>query len=327
MRILVTGGAGYVGGFTVRWLLEAGHEVTVLDDLSGGHRAAVEAAPLVVGDIGDQETVRELLAQSRAEAVIHFAASVRVDESVERPSLYWRNNVAKTLTLLEQMIEARVYRFVFSSSAATYGPSDSETLKEDAPTNPANPYGATKLTMERIAGDFARAYGLGFAALRYFNACGASPDGAHGEDHSPESHLIPLLLRSGPEAANTFRVFGDDWKTEDGTCVRDYVHVDDLASAHQASLRACERGRGRVYNVGTGQGHSVLQVIASVERVTGHRIALEMAPRRPGDVARLVACPDRLQQELDWKPSYRDLDSIIATAWEWHRTHPDGYRD
>ncbi|NRA02718.1 MAG: UDP-glucose 4-epimerase GalE [Myxococcales bacterium] len=327
MRILVTGGAGYVGGFTARWLQKAGHEITVLDDLSSGHRAAVEFGTLVVGDVGDAQTVRKLLADCRAEAVIHFAASVQVGESVEQPSLYWRNNVANTLTLLEGMIEAGIRRFVFSSSAATYGPSDSETLREDAPTDPQSPYGATKLTIERIAHDFARAYGLGFAALRYFNACGASPDGAHGEDHSPESHLIPRLLRASLEGGEKFRLFGDDWSTADGSCVRDYVHVDDLAAAHQATLLACRDGQGRVYNVGTGRGHSVLEVIRSVERVTGSPVPCETAPRREGDVARLVACPDRLRQELAWEPAWRDLDSMVETAWAWHQRHPDGYGD
>ncbi len=327
MRVLVTGGAGYVGGFTARWLHKADHEVTVLDDLSSGHRAAVDFGPLVVGDIGNAEEVRSVLADTRPEAVIHFAASVKVEESVEQPSLYWRNNVTNTLTLLDEMIAAGIHRFIFSSSAATYGPSDSEMLHEDMPSDPQSPYGATKLTMERIAHDFAHAYGLGFAALRYFNACGASPDGAHGEDHSPESHLIPLLLRAGFGGVENFRVFGDDWATPDGSCVRDYVHVDDLAAAHEATLLTCEPGRGRVYNVGTGRGYSVLEVVQSVERVTGRPVPFEIAPRRPGDVARLVACPDRLRRDLAWEPAYADLDAMITTAWRWHQSHPNGYGD
>lgn len=327
MRVLVTGGAGYVGCHAVDALLRAGHEVRVYDNLELGHAGAVPLGLLIEGDLAEGDKLSDVLSEQRIDAVMHFAAYSTVGESVTDPGRYWHNNVLGTLSLLDAMRATNVRSLVFSSTCATYGVPKKSPIAESTPQDPVNPYGMSKLTIERALADYASAYGLGYAALRYFNACGASPDGAHGEDHSPESHLIPRLLRASLEGGEKFRLFGDDWSTADGSCVRDYVHVDDLAAAHQATLLACRDGQGRVYNVGTGRGHSVLEVIRSVERVTGSPVPCETAPRREGDVARLVACPDRLRQELAWEPAWRDLDSMVETAWAWHQRHPDGYGD
>jgi UDP-glucose 4-epimerase len=331
VRILVTGGAGYVGSFAARHLARAGHQVVVLDDLSRGHRGAVPADMLVVGAIEDRPLLSRLLADRRIEAVLHFAAASQVGESVADPKLYYRNNVVHTLGLLETMLEHGVRRIVFSSTCAIYGEAQSATLAEDSPERPESPYAFTKLVIERMIRDFARAYGMGFVLLRYFNAAGAAPDGSHGEDHHPESHLIPLVLQTLLGQRPELQVFGDDYPTPDGTCIRDYIHVEDLASAHELAVRACPDGvepsGGMLFNIGTGTGASVLDVIRAAEQVTGRRVPRRVVARRPGDPPRLVAAASRLREELGWRPRYEDLTTIVEHAWAWHRTHPKGYGD
>ncbi|MFQ5514796.1 MAG: UDP-glucose 4-epimerase GalE [Myxococcota bacterium] len=322
MRVLVTGGAGYVGGFAARHLVATGHDVTVLDDLCNGHRAALPAELLVEGDIGDRDTVAKLLRERRIEAVMHFAAHAMVRESIEDPRIYYRNNVAKSLALLEAMLEQGVRRIVFSSTCAVYAESPDAPLDEDGPLDPVSPYAFSKLAIERMIRDFAGAYGLEYALLRYFNAAGGSEDGAHGEDHRPETHLIPLALGAAAGRRPPLQVFGADHPTPDGTCIRDYVHVEDLARVHAAVL---ERPGSCLFNVGTGRGHSVLEVLRAVERVAGRAVPHRIGPRRAGDPARLVASCHRLEKQLGWTPHYADLNAIVASAWAWHQRNPDGY--
>ena len=326
MRILVTGGAGYVGSFCVRALLEAEHGVVVLDDLRQGHRQALPSGLLVEGDVRDGARVRRLLRERSIEAVMHFAGSTSVPESVENPGLYYDNNLAASLSLLEAMVDAGVSLIVFSSTCAVYQAAEGP-LGEDNPLGPTSPYAATKLAVERMIADFGRANAIGHVLLRYFNAAGASADGSHGEDHDPETHLIPIVLQVLLGRRPHVDVYGDDYPTPDGTCIRDYVHVEDLARAHELALRACPSpgvDLGRTFNIGTGQGHSVLEVIRAVERVTGLEVPRRTAPRRAGDAARLVASSEKLHHELGWKARH-DLDAIVTSAWEWHRRSPDGY--
>jgi len=329
MRILVTGGAGYVGGFAARHLLAAGHDVAIVDDLSQGHREAVPPERLVVGNIGDRALIARLLERHRVEAVLHFAASAYVGESVADPARYWRNNVANTLELLLAMRDCGVGRIVFSSTCALYGERAEMPLTEETPQDPGSPYAFTKLAIERMIRDFSRAYGLGHVLLRYFNAAGAQSDGEHGEDHRPENHLIPILLQALLGQRECVEVYGDDYPTPDGTCIRDYVHVEDLARAHELALQACPgpgaSPDGHVFNIGTGTGSSVLEVIRTVERVTGKQVPFRIADRRPGDAARLVASSDRLRSELGWRPEQATLEEIVRSAWAWHASHPHGY--
>jgi UDP-glucose-4-epimerase GalE len=329
LRILVTGGAGYVGGFAARHLLAAGHEVVVVDNLCTGHREVVPADVLVVGDIGDRALLQRLFSEHRIEAVMHFAASAYVGESVRDPRSYYRNNVANTLTLLEAMLDRDIKRLVFSSTCAVYAETEQMPLREDAPQDPVSPYAFSKLAIERMIRDFSRSYGLDYVLLRYFNAAGASPDGAHGEDHRPETHLLPLAFKTVLGQQQELLVFGTDYPTPDGTCIRDYVHVEDLALAHELALQVISAGEksdgGHVFNIGTGTGHSVMEVLGAVERVTGKPVPFAVAERRPGDTPRLVASSEKIRRELAWKPRYEELDQIAATAWEWHRRHPDGY--
>jgi UDP-glucose 4-epimerase len=331
VRILVTGGAGYVGSCAARHLSAGGHDVLILDDLSEGHRSAATAGPLVEGSIADRELVGRLLREHRIEGVMHFAGSTYVGVSMSDPRGYWANNVSATLALLETMLDAGVGRIVFSSSCSVYGETASMPLDEDAPLQPVSTYAFNKFVVERAIQDYSRAYGLHYAALRYFNAAGASPDGAHGEHHDPETHLIPLVLQSIAGQRGALSVYGNDYDTPDGTCIRDYVHVEDLARAHESALLRLGEGGGEpsrlVYNLGTGTGSSVLEVIQSAERVTGERVAYEQAARRPGDTARLVAGAERAKRELGWTLEYPDLDAIVTTAWEWLQKHPDGYAD
>jgi UDP-glucose 4-epimerase len=326
MRILATGGAGYVGSAALRYMLERGHEVWAYDNLSKGHRGAVPSERLIEGDLADREWLVGVLREREIEAVMHFAAFIEVGESVERPTEYYRNNLVNSLGLLEAMLEAEVGKIIFSSTAAVYGPSD-EPLDEDAAKAQSSPYGFSKFAIERLIEDFSSAYGLGYVILRYFNACGASGDGEFGEDHSPESHLIPLVLQVPLGKREKIFVFGEDYDTPDGTCVRDYVHVDDLADAHMRAVEAVAEGCGRVYNIGTGRGNSVREVIEATEAVVGHAIAKEVAGRRAGDTARLVASSEKLQRELGWEPRYTELKDIIGTAWKWHQGRPRGYGD
>ena len=327
MRVLVTGGAGYVGGFTARHLAASGHEVTVIDDLSAGHAESAPPGTLTVCGIEERARVAALIAARRIEAVLHFAAFSSVADSVRAPQAYWRNNVAGTLALLEAMREGGADRIVFSSTAAVFGETAEMPLAESAALAPESPYATTKLAVERMLGDFARAYGLRHVALRYFNAAGASANGAHGEHHEPETHLVPILLQTLLGLRERVTVYGDDFATPDGTCIRDYVHVDDLADAHTRALDWTARapaGAGEAINLGTGTGHSVLEVIRAAERVTGKRLPFEIGPRRPGDTARLVAGLAKAERVLGWRPR-TDLDQILASAWEWHRNQPRGY--
>jgi len=330
MNILVTGGAGYVGGFTARHMQAAGHRVVVLDNLSEGHRSAAPEGTLVVGEIEDGGAVRALLREHEIEAVMHFAASCYVGESMADPRGYWRNNVAGSLALLEAMIDCRVRRIVFSSTCAVHGETAEMPLGEDAPVRPESTYAWTKHTIEQMIRDFSRAYGLSYTLLRYFNASGASADGAHGEDHRPETHLIPIVLQTLLGQRDEVRLFGEDYDTPDGTCIRDYVHVEDLAQAHERALErlpAEGEPRGLLYNLGSGTGSSVREVIRAAERVTGQTVPCSVAERRPGDTPRLVAASGRARRELGWTPRYGTIDEVVAAAWEWHRLHPTGYPD
>jgi UDP-glucose-4-epimerase GalE len=327
MRILVTGGAGYIGSHAVKLFLSRGHDVWVYDNLSEGHRRAVPAERLIVGDLNEVQRLDHALMLHRIEAVVHFAAFTYVGESVRDPGKYYQNNLVNTLNLLECLRRQQVGRFVFSSTAATYGVPERVPIPEDEPQRPINPYGAGKLAVERALADYAAAYGWGYAALRYFNAAGASPDGTIGEDHDPETHLIPLVLQAVQGRRPHIEVFGTDYPTPDGTCVRDYIHVDDLAEAHLLALEALRPGKGLHYNLGIGRGYSVREVIRTAEEVTGKPVPVKEGPRRPGDPPVLVASSDRIQRELGWRPRYAELRPIVETAWNWHRNHPRGYGD
>jgi UDP-glucose 4-epimerase len=327
MRILVTGGAGYIGSHAVRLFLNRGHDVWVFDNLSVGHRAAVPPERLIVGDLAEVPRLDHALLLHRIEAVVHFAAWTYVGESVREPGKYYQNNVVNTLNLLECMRRNGVERFVFSSTAATYGVPQRVPITEDEPQQPINPYGAGKLVVERALADYAAAYRWGYAALRYFNAAGASADGVIGEDHDPETHLIPLVLQAVLGQKQHIEVFGTDYPTPDGTCVRDYIHVEDLAEAHLLALERQQPGEGLRYNLGIGRGYSVREVIRAVEEVTGKKVAVKEGPRRPGDPPVLVASSEKIQRELGWRPRYTELRPIVETAWNWHRTHPRGYAD
>jgi UDP-glucose-4-epimerase GalE len=325
MRILVTGGAGYIGSHAVRLFLARGHDVCVYDNLGMGHRAAVPADRLVVGDLAEEARLDQVLVERRIEAVVHFAAHAYVGESVTDPAKYYRNNLVNTLTLLEAMRRQGITRMVFSSTCATYGIPERVPITEDLPQNPINPYGFTKLAIEHALRDYAAAYGWGCAALRYFNAAGASADGAIGEDHDPETHLIPLVLQAVLGQRKAITVFGTDYPTPDGTCIRDYIHVDDLAEAHLLALEALAPGKLLAYNLGTGRGYSVREVITLAEEVTGKRVPVEYGPRRHGDPPALVAAADKARRELDWRPRYPELRPILESAWKWHKSHPRGY--
>lgn len=327
MNIFVTGGAGYIGSHTVRLLAEAGHEVAVYDNLSEGHAAAVPEGLLVPGDLGDLPALTAALQAKHFDAVMHFAAHCYVGESVENPEKYYLNNVVNSVKLLQAMRAADVPGIVFSSSAATYGDPVENPITETHPQRPINPYGRTKLQFEEILADYARGYGMAYVALRYFNAAGAAPDGTLGEDHDPETHLVPLVLYAAMGKRDKVSVFGTDYDTPDGTCVRDYIHIYDLAQAHILALEALEPGEGRMYNLGNGEGYSVRQVIEVAEKVVGRSIPHEDAARRPGDPAVLVASSKKIMAELGWQPQFPQLEAIIETAWRWHRDHPDGYDD
>ncbi|CAA9441111.1 MAG: UDP-glucose 4-epimerase [uncultured Rubrobacteraceae bacterium] len=323
MRLLVTGGAGYVGSVVAAQLVEAGHETVVLDDLSKGHEDAVpEGARLARGSLLDEAFVRDTLAGG-FDGVLHFAALSLVAESVEEPERYYRNNVGGTLNLLGAMGEAGVGRLVFSSTAAVYGEPEEVPIPETAPAAPTNPYGNSKLAVDRLIGDVARARGLAATSLRYFNVAGAS--GRFGEDHEPETHLIPIVLQAAAGARESVKVFGTDYPTRDGTAVRDYIHVEDLGRAHQLALEASEPGEHRVYNLGNGSGFSVLQVIEAARSVTGVEIPAEEAPRRAGDPPELVASSDAIRADLGWRPEKPDLEAMIFDAWGWMQEHPRGY--
>ena len=329
MNVLVVGGAGYIGSHCVRQLAAAGHRPVVIDNLVYGHRGALAlSVPFYETGLGDESAVRAVLVKEKIELVIHFAAFCYVGESVTDPLKYYLNNVVATLHLLKAMHDAGVRRFVFSSTCATYGVPASLPLVETMPQHPINPYGQTKLDVENALRACARAYGLGFAAFRYFNAAGAAEDGSIGEDHDPETHLIPLAIDAALGRRPPLQLFGTDYPTPDGTCLRDYVHVDDLSRAHIAVFdRLATPGTALFYNLGTGRPCSNREVIRAVEQVSGKKVPLVAAPRRAGDTPTLNADSTLAQRELGWKVKFADAGSIIATAWKWHSTHPHGYGD
>lgn len=325
MAVLVTGGAGYIGSATVEMLRARGRQVVVLDNLVYGHKGAVfEDTPFYNGSIGDGELIKRITREHDIEACVHFAAYAYVGESVEKPSVYYENNVVQGLHLLDALIAANVKRVVFSSTCATYGEPQRLPLDETHPQQPTSPYGASKLFMERIMKDYDRAYGLRFVALRYFNAAGATDQ--RGEDHDPETHLIPLVLYAAQGKRQSISVFGRDYNTLDGTCVRDYIHVADLASAHLAALDYLQAGNeSTAINLGNGHGYSVLEVIETARDVTGRNIEVVFEPRRAGDPSHLVADATKAREVLGWQPRYPSLKEIVSTAWKWHESHPNGY--
>jgi UDP-glucose 4-epimerase len=323
MNVFVTGGAGYIGSVCVEALLDAGHTVTVYDNLSEGHRAAVDSrAVFVHACLSDERALADALARGRAEVILHFAASALVGESMQNPAKYFGNNVANGLKLLNAAVAARVRKFVFSSTCATYGPPDRVPMTEDLPQRPINPYGESKLMFERMLEWYQRLHGLEFVAFRYFNAAGATA--RCGEHHRVETHLIPNVLRVPLGQAPHVEVYGTDYPTPDGTCVRDYIHVADLAQAH---LLGMTPGRQGFYNLGNGDGYSVRQVILTCEKVVGRKIPVVEKPRRPGDPPRLIAAADKARSELGWTPKLPKLEDIVAGAWAWHQKHPRGYAD
>ena len=325
MNILVTGGAGYIGSATTEALLKAGHSVTVYDSLVTGHRAAVpEDAAFIQADLSDSHALIDALTKTKFEAVMHFAASIEAGDSMKNPGRFYKNNLTNTLALMEAAIRAEVKRFVLSSTAAVYQSSD-EPLTEESPLAPTNVYGHTKLMVEQALDWYRQIHGLHFAALRYFNACGALE--GRGEAHQPESHLIPLILRVPLGQREEAQIYGTDYPTPDGTCIRDYIHIADLVSAHLLALDGLNERDRLVYNLGSGNGFSVREVIETARQVTGHLIPVKELPRRPGDSARLVASSDKIKRELGWEPEHDDLQEIISSAWEWHRSHPRGYEE
>lgn len=329
MKVLVAGGAGYIGSHCVRQLQAAGHQPVVVDNLVYGHRAAVAAdVPFYDVNFGDAAALNPIFAAHKIDVVMHFAAYAYVGESVTDPIKYYRNNLAAPLTLLETMLKHEVRKFVFSSTCATYGEPPRLPITEDTPQAPINPYGQTKLDVENLLKALARSHGLSFAAFRYFNAAGAAEDGAIGEDHEPETHLIPLAIGAAQGLRPALQVFGTDYPTPDGTCLRDYVHVDDLARAHIAVFdQLAAPGTKRFYNLGTGAPTSVLEVIKAVEKVSGLKVPATFAPRRAGDPPALYADATKAKNELGWAPKFLSIEPIIATAWRWHKARPKGYED
>ncbi|MEE3371308.1 MAG: UDP-glucose 4-epimerase GalE [Planctomycetota bacterium] len=325
MKLLVVGGAGYIGSHTVRRLNQQGHQVLVFDNLCTGHRQAVPSGQLIVGELTQVDYLSRVLRDNEIEAVLHFAAFALVGESVADPALYYQNNVAGTLSLLDAMRSSGVSRIVFSSTTATYGTPQQLPITEQEPQHPINPYGFSKLVIERVLDDYASAYGMAYAALRYFNAAGASPKGDLGEDHTPESHLIPIILQVALGQRSNVTLFGDDYPTRDGTCIRDYIHVDDLANAHLLALEKLAPGKGLRLNLGSGSGYSVKEILDMCRKITGHAIPASIGARRAGDPPELVADASRARDLLDWTPRYSDLQTIVETAWHWHRAHPTGY--
>ncbi len=327
MSILVLGGAGYIGSHTVRELIDAGRDVVVVDNLQTGFRKAIHPlARFYEVDIRNRSALEHVFASEDIEGVIHFAACSQVGESMHDPLKYYDNNLGGTITLLQAMIANGVDKLVFSSTAATYGEPERVPILESDRTEPTNCYGETKLSMEKMMRWVSSAHGLRYIALRYFNACGAHPDGSIGEAHDPETHLVPLILQVPNGQRAKISIFGDDYATKDGTCVRDYIHVTDLAQAHILALdRLLAGGESDVFNLGNGVGFTVKEVIECARRVTGHPIPAEIVPRRAGDPAQLIASSDKAKDVLGWKPQYDDLDTIVSTAWKWHAAHPHGF--
>lgn len=326
MSILVCGGAGYIGSHMVAELLENGQDVVILDNLEKGHKDALLGGKLYIGDLRDKEILNKIFTENNIEAVIDFAAYSLVGESMTEPLKYFNNNVYGTISLLEAMKEHNVKYIVFSSTAATYGEPECVPILEDSKTIPTNAYGESKLLVEKILNWCDKAYGIKYTTLRYFNAAGAHINGKIGEDHSPETHLIPLILNVALGKRDEILIFGDDYDTKDGSCIRDYIHVSDLASAHSLALkRLMNGGESRVYNLGNGTGFSVKEMIDIARKVTGHEIPAKVAPRRAGDPAILIASSEKAMKELNWKPKFNSVETIIETAWNWHKNHPNGY--
>lgn len=329
MQVLVVGGAGYIGSHAVKHLVQAGYQVTVLDNLLTGHRKAVHSqAEFIQGDVRDRELLDRIFSQGDFAGVFHFAANSLVGESMEVPLVYFDNNVGGMITLLESMEGHGVKKIIFSSTAAVYGDVQEFPITEETPTHPTNPYGESKLMMEKIIAWCQQAYGIDYVALRYFNVAGADKDGDIGEDHQPETHLIPIILQVALGHREAIAIFGDDYPTPDGTCIRDYVHVDDLIQAHiQAFDYLVQGGKSTVFNLGSSTGYSVKEIVDAVRQVTGREIPAKIADRRPGDPASLVAASDKARDLLAWNPAYNSIEAIIQTAWNWHQKHPAGYED
>lgn len=324
LKVLVVGGAGYIGSHMVKMLSLAGHDVVTLDDLSNGYKDAVKYGEFIEGDIADVDLLNQLFSDNAFDGVMHFASYIQVGESVEKPSMYYKNNVTNTQILLDAMIEHGVKNFIFSSTAATFGEPEYTPINEAHPQKPINPYGHSKLMVEQILADFDHAYGLKSVSLRYFNAAGADPDGELGERHIPETHLVPLVLQAASGRRDSIAIFGTDYDTPDGTCVRDYIHINDLCSAHLLGLEhLVAGGDSRAYNMGNGQGYSIKEVIDVAKKVTGNDFEVKLAARRDGDPAKLVADSALLQKELGWAPQYTDLETIIRHAWEWEQKHDE----
>ncbi len=328
MAILVTGGAGYIGSHTAAELIKNGEDVVIIDNLEKGHKSAVKGGRLYIGDLRDDDFLKNVFMKEDIEAVIHFAAYSLVGESVGNPLKYYNNNVVSTLKLLNIMKENSINKIVFSSSAAVYGEPENIPILEDNRTLPTNPYGETKLAVEKALKWADKAYGIKYASLRYFNAAGANPDSIIGEDHTPESHLIPIILQAALGQREQLDIFGDDYNTPDGTCIRDYIHVVDLACAHILALKGLREGKdSSIINLGNGTGFSVKEVLQAAREVTGIDIKSRISPRRAGDPAILVASSQKAKETLSWKPQYDDLKAIIETAWNWHRKNPHGFND
>jgi len=326
LNVLVSGGAGYIGSHVAKEILGRGYGVVILDNLSKGHRGAVSGGVFVHGDCGDTGLVKEIVKENRISAVVHLAADSLVGESMVRPEIYCRNNLGNGIEFITALVEAGVRRFILSSTAAVYGEPEYTPIDEEHPVRPVNVYGATKLMLEQILSWYERAYGLRYVSLRYFNAAGADHGGEIGEDHDPETHLIPLVLQAALGKREKVSIFGTDYPTSDGTCLRDYIHVTDLALAHVLALEALGNGGpSAIYNLGNERGHSVCEVVEAVRRVTGRDFPVEEGPRREGDPAVLVAGSGKIKRELGWRPRFGGLDDIVRTAWEWHRRHPDGW--
>lgn len=324
MKVLVTGAAGYIGSVTSRLLIEAGYQVVMVDNLSQGHKSAVfDPSRLIIADLGDAEHLDRIIQKEKPDAVMHFAGKISIEESVNHPDRYFYTNVACGINLLNSCLRYRINKFIFSSSAGVYGSPKRLPITEDEPLKPSNPYGETKRIFEELLAAYFRAGGLRYCVLRYFNVAGAYK--GLGEDHRPETHLIPRILNAIIKPGETFRIYGDDYPTPDGTCIRDYIHIYDLARAHLLALEALEE-KNLIYNLGSERGYSVREVFEAAERITGKKIKYEIAPRRAGDVAVLVASSKKIHRELGWTPRFT-LEDMLRDAWEWHKTHPDGYPD
>jgi len=325
VKILLTGGAGYIGSACLRWLLKQGHDPIAFDNMYEGNKAAVPEGRLVVGDIVDTDLLTRTLQEHRIEAVMHFAALASVPLSIADPESYWKANVVGTKSVLDSMRASGITKIVFSSTAATYSFAAEMPIRETTPQVPETPYGTTKLAAEWMIKEYARAYGMSYTIFRYFNASGADPDGQFGESRHVEGHIIPLTLLVAVGRRDKLKIFGGDWDTRDGTCVRDYVHTDDLAQAHQLAVESLKPGVATDYNLGSGTGTTILELLRACEKAVGQPIPHEIVGRRPGDPGTLIATPEKIIKELGWSPKYPDIESIVDTAWRWHQSHPDGY--